>query len=109
MAGPSIAFKFTEYTPLDDLKFILEELLPYDNDQKIMKLEYRLPSYDNEWNIELNNFELKHVVNARAMWNTFFPYENKFLIDMDAKIERYVEDIFRMMERPPRRWYVSSM
>lgn len=100
---PSIAFKFTMYTPFDDLKFILEELLSYDDNQKIVKLEYRSPSADNEGNIEFNNFEFKTTKDVRALRNIFFHYENNFLIELDAKIERFVEDIVRMLERPHRR------
>lgn len=85
---PPIAFKFTTYTPFDDLKFILEELLSYN---------------DNEGNIEFNNFEFKTTKDVRALRNTFFHYENNFLIELDAKIERFVEDIVRMLERPHRR------
>lgn len=72
---PSIAFKFAdEYIPLGDLKFVLEELLPYDDNWKIMKFEYSPPSSNNEENIKFNMFELKTATDVMAMWNTFFCY-----------------------------------
>lgn len=36
-------FKFTEYTPFEDLKSILEMLLQYSDNRRIVKLEYRPP------------------------------------------------------------------
>lgn len=58
--------------PLGDLKYILHNLLPYDDSRKIVKIEYRMLSADNEGKIEFSNFERKTGADLRAMWNFFF-------------------------------------
>lgn len=74
----SIEFKFNEYTPLADPKYILENLLPYSDNWKIVKLEYCSLTIEHEWKIEFNKFEMETGADLRAMWNTFFYYNQKF-------------------------------
>lgn len=76
-ANPSIEFKFNEYTPLVDLKYILHNLLSYRDNRKIMKVEYRSPSINNEWNIKFINFELKTNADARLCGILFSVYKQK--------------------------------
>lgn len=102
---PSIKFKFTEYTPLVDLNFILENLLEYSDNRRIVKLEYRSSSIDNERNIQFKT-ELKTDADLRVMWNTFNRYETKGLIELNVTIARSIEDIMKMLKRPSWCWNV---
>lgn len=67
-----------EYTPLADKKYMPVSFLPYFDNKKIVKLEYRSSSIDKEGNIEFDNFEMKTGAYLRAMLNTFFYFETKF-------------------------------
>lgn len=80
----------------------MHNLLSYGDNRKILKSEYRLLSISNESKIEFNNDELKTDADVRAMWNTFFCFETKVSIKLEAMISRPVEDIVKMLKRPPR-------
>lgn len=45
-------------------------IAPYGHNRKIVKLEYRSPSIENEEKTEFNNFELKTGAGVSAIWNT---------------------------------------
>lgn len=66
-----------------------------------MKLEYRSPSIDNGGKSELKKFELKTQVDVRVMWNTYFRFETKVLLKLEATVQISVEDIMMMCKRPP--------
>lgn len=70
----------SQSTPLIDMKFILENLLLYSYNQRVVKLEYRSSSIDNEGKIQLNKFELKTNEDLRVTWSTFHCYKTKGLI-----------------------------
>lgn len=67
-----------------------------------MKFEYRWSSINNDDNIEYNNYELKTDANVRTMLNIFFCFETKVLIELDVTISKTVEDIVKMLKRPPK-------
>ena len=71
------------------------------DNRRIVKLEYRTSSIDNGGKIEFNKFELKTQADVRAMWNTYFRFETKVLLELEATISRSVEDIVKMLKRPP--------
>lgn len=48
-------FKLNEYTSFTYLQHEVHNLLRYEDNQKIVKVEYRSPSIKNEGKIELNN------------------------------------------------------
>lgn len=87
-ATPERKFKLNEYTSLTDIKYEIHHLLPYGDNWRIVKLEYRSPLIDNGEKIEFNNFELKTVVDVRVMWNTYFRFEIKVLLELEARISR---------------------
>lgn len=97
IAKHTIEFKFNEYTTIVDLNFILENLLPYFDNQKIVKLEYRSPSINNEGKIVFSNFEPKAGANVRVMWNIIFLLWNKMFdrvgCDGCEIDQRYYEDV----------------
>ena len=66
-----------------------------------MKFEYHSSSIDNRGKIEFNDFELKTDVDVRAMRNTFFRFETKVPLELKATISRSVEDIMKILKRPP--------
>lgn len=94
-ATPGRNFKLTEYTSLADIKDEIHYFLSYGDNRRIVKLEYRSPSINNEEKIEFNNFEPK--INVRAMWNIFFYFEIKIPLKLKAKIPRLVKDILKML------------
>ncbi|XP_050885549.1 uncharacterized protein LOC127091071 [Lathyrus oleraceus] len=98
---PVRMFKLIDFTSLEDIKDEIHYLLPYRDNRKIVKLEYRSPSIGNRGNIEFNKFELKTQAGVRAMWNTFFRFEIKVLLELEATISRSGEDILKMLRRPP--------
>ena len=99
-------FKLTNSTSLEDIKDEIHYLLPYRDKQRIVKLEYRSPSIDNEGKIELNKFKLKTQANVRAMWDTYFCFKTKIPLKLEAMLQRSVEDILKMYKRLPRYWNV---
>lgn len=90
---PSIKFKFNEYISFPDLKYILHNFLPYSDNKKLVKFEYRSPSIDNKGKIEFINFEQKTGAYLKAMWNTFFCYKMKVPIEVDTMISRSIDSI----------------
>lgn len=66
-AKPSLEFKVTKYTSLIDLKSIPENPLQYSNNWRIVKLEYRSLSIDNECKIQFNKFKLKTNENLKML------------------------------------------
>src|SRR4051812_23791953 len=57
---PGRTIKLNDYTSLDDIIDEIHYCLPYGDKQKIVKLEYRSLSVDNEGNVVYSNFELKN-------------------------------------------------
>ena len=101
-ATRSREFKFTVYTPIEDVREILQELVPYGDNRKVVKIEYRSPSIDKDGKLVFINRELKNGADLRAMWNTFDSFEEKVPIELDATLRRSVDDIMMMLQRPPR-------
>ncbi|CAL5191721.1 unnamed protein product [Lathyrus oleraceus] len=99
--APRRTFKLNEFTSLDDIKDEIHYLLPYGDNRKIVKLEYLSLSIDNRGKIEFRKFELKTQADVRAMWNTFFYFKIKVLLELEAMILRSVEDILKTCKRPP--------
>lgn len=66
----------------------------------MVKIEYRSPLIDNEGNIRFNKFELKIGEDLKVMWSIYHQYQTKDLIEVDAKIVRYVDDIIKMLKLP---------
>lgn len=100
------AFKLTDFTSLEDIKYEIHYLLPYGDKWRIVKLEYHSPLMVNEGKIEFNKFELKTQAGARVVWNTYFRYETKVSLELEATLQRSVEDILKMCKHPPRYWNV---
>ncbi|XP_058776951.1 uncharacterized protein LOC131651300 [Vicia villosa] len=101
-ATPSRKFKLTTYTPIEEVCVILHEFVPYSDNLKIVKIEYRMPSVDKDGKLVLINHELKNDADMRGMWNTYTSFEEKVLIELDATISRSVDDIIMMLQRPHR-------
>ncbi|XP_058777018.1 uncharacterized protein LOC131651371 [Vicia villosa] len=99
-ATPSREFKFTTLTPIEDVREILQELLPYNDNRKVVKIEYRSPSVDKDGKLVFINYELKNDVDMQAMWNTFTNFEEKVLIEVNATISRSTDDIIMMLQCP---------
>lgn len=92
--------KLTEFTSLEDIKYEIHQLLPYGDNRRILKLEYRSSSIDNERKIEFNKFEFKTQTDVRAMWNTYFCFKTKVLLELEATISKSAENIAKMLEHP---------
>ena len=95
-----LQFRFSQDTPLDELITILNSLLQYPENRKVVKLEYRSPSLDTEGKVKFTPFELKNDDDLEVMWETFQQYANKGLIELDAKLQRSAEDVIKMLRRP---------
>ncbi|KAI5409230.1 hypothetical protein KIW84_054869 [Lathyrus oleraceus] len=92
-------FKLTDFTFLEDIKEEIHYLLPYGDNRKIVKLENHSPSIDNIGNIEFNKFELKTQSDVRTMWNTYFRFETKVLLELETTISRSIKDILNISKR----------
>ena len=103
---PSREFKITVYTPIEEVRETLQKLVPYDEGRKVEKIEYRSPSIDNEGNLQFMNRELKNGDDLRAMWSAYRSFQEKVSIELDATLSRTVDDIMRMLQRPPEYWFV---
>lgn len=97
---PPIDFWLTEDTPLVVLKSKLDNLLQYTNKRKTFKIEYHLPSIDNEGKTKFNNFELKTYEDLKVMWKTYHRYKKKCLIEVDMTIVRFIGDIVKILKYP---------
>ncbi|XP_058726295.1 uncharacterized protein LOC131597625 [Vicia villosa] len=97
---PSRKLKFTKYTPIEDVLEILQKRVPYGDNRKVVKIEYRSPSVDKDGKLVFINCELKNDSDIWALWNTFTSFEEKVSIELDATISRSVDDIIRMLQRP---------
>ena len=64
---PARKFNLNKYTALAYLKYKLRNLLPHEDNRKIVKLNYYSPLIDNEWNIEFIKFEHKTDADVRTM------------------------------------------
>src|SRR4051812_45583022 len=84
-------FKLTDYISLDDIIDEIHYRLPYGDKRKVVKLEYRSPSIDNEGNIIYNNFELKNREDVLAMWRTNFDSEENIPLELEATVRRTIE------------------
>lgn len=82
-----------------DLKTKLNTLLRYPENRRVVKLMYRSSSLDSEGKIHFTNFERKTNKDLQVMWITFYIYTSKDLIEVDAEIERSVNDIINMLQR----------
>lgn len=45
--------------------------------------------------------ELKTQAGVRAIWNTYFRFETKIPLELEATVSRLVEDIAKMLKCPP--------
>lgn len=106
-AKSSIEFKFNDYNIFIDMKYILQNLLTYGDNRKIVKLEYYSPWIENKRKTEFRNFKLKMGAYVRATWNTFFHLETKVPIELDTTISRSVKDIIKKLEHPHGYWNVT--
>lgn len=62
---------------LINLKSKLNTLLWYKVNQRVIKLEYRSSSIDNEEKIRFTMFELKTDDDLKIMWSNFYRYPQK--------------------------------
>lgn len=83
------------------MQYEVHNILPYGDNRKIVKFEYRSPAINNECKIEFNNYELKKDADVRAMSNIFFRFETKDSIEVEARISISVEDIVKILKRLP--------
>ncbi|CAL5185986.1 unnamed protein product [Lathyrus oleraceus] len=95
-----LKFRICENIFLVDLKIKLNTFLRYLKNRRVVELEYRSPAIDNEGNIQFTMLELKTDDDLKVMWSAFYRYSTKGLIEVDVTIQRSVEDIIRMLQRP---------
>ncbi|XP_058776582.1 uncharacterized protein LOC131650896 [Vicia villosa] len=99
-AKPPLQFRFSEDTPLAELITILNSLLQYPKNRKVVKLEYRLPSLDADIKVQFTQFALKTDDDLKILWSTFRRYSTKGRIEVNAKIQRSGEYVIKMLQRP---------
>lgn len=95
-----LQFRVIEDTPLVDLISKPNTLLWYPKNQRVVKLEYRSPSFDNIRKIQFTNFELKTDEHLKFISSIFHYYASKGLIEVDVKITWSVKDIINMLQCP---------
>lgn len=94
-------FKLADFTTLENIKDEIHHLLPYRDNRKIVKLGYHSLSIDNKGNIDFSKFELKTRASVRTMWDTFFYFKEKVSLELEATLQRSIEDIQKMCKHPP--------
>ncbi|XP_058772016.1 uncharacterized protein LOC131645829 [Vicia villosa] len=95
---PPLQFRFSEGTHLAELISILNSILQYPENRKVVKLEYRSPSSDPEGKVQFTQFVLKTIDDLKVMWRAFRQYSTKDPIEVDAKIQRSGEDVIKMLQ-----------
>lgn len=94
-----VQFIVIEDIPLVDIKSNLNNLMWYLDNQKIVKLNYRSPSFDVEEKIQFKKFKLKINDDLRFIWSTFYRYEINCLVEVNVIISRSTENILKMLKR----------
>src|SRR3954471_4247779 len=64
-------FRFSRDTPFAELIPSLNTLLRYPENRKVVKLEYRSPSLNDEGHIKFTPFEIKNDEDLAVLWTTF--------------------------------------
>src|SRR4051812_49163743 len=96
----SFQFRFSRDTPFADLITSLNTLLQYPENQKVVKLEYRSPSLNDDGDVEFTPFEVKNDEDLAVLWATFDRFSLKGPIESDAKLERSGADVIKMLTHP---------
>ncbi|XP_058726385.1 uncharacterized protein LOC131597728 [Vicia villosa] len=96
----SFQFRFSRDTPFAELIPTLNSLLQYPENRKVVKLEYRSPSLDDEGDVQLTPLEVKNDEDLAVLWSTFVRYYSKGLIELNAKLQRSGADVIKMLCRP---------
>src|SRR3954464_1203612 len=92
--------RFSCDTPFAELITSLNTLLQYPENQKVVKLEYRSPSLNDEGDIEFTPFKIKNDEDLAVLWTTFDRFSSKGPIELDAKLQRSGADVIKMLTHP---------
>ena len=93
-------FRFSRDTPFAELIPSLNTLLHYPENRKVVKLEYRSPSLNDEGGIKFTPFEIKNDEDLAVLWTTFDRFSSKGPIELDAKLQRSADDVIKMLTHP---------
>src|SRR3954469_18898947 len=84
----SFQFRFSCDTSFAELITSLNTLLQYLENRKVVKLEYRSPSLNDEGDVDFTPFEVKNNEDLAVLWSTFDRFSSKDPIELDAKLQR---------------------
>ncbi|XP_050919013.1 uncharacterized protein LOC127136509 [Lathyrus oleraceus] len=100
-AAPPAEFRLPDGTiSLTTLTFKLNELLPDTDNENKRKIEFPEDWIDIDGRVKYNLIELKTNEDLTVMWRSFRCRLTKGLIELDAKISRFVDDIIKMLKCP---------
>ncbi|XP_058724840.1 uncharacterized protein LOC131596250 [Vicia villosa] len=99
--NPPTEFKLPDgATSLANLTYKLIELLPTNDNRRVRKIEFREDWFNSYEMVKYNLIELKTDEDVKALWKSFCRRITKGLIELDAQITRFVDDIMKMLKRP---------
>ncbi|XP_058774717.1 uncharacterized protein LOC131648989 [Vicia villosa] len=96
----SFQFRFSHDTLFAKLISSLNSLLQYPENRKVVKLEYRSPSLDDEGDVQFTPFDVKNDEDLAVIWITFDRFSSKGPIELDAKLQRSGADVIKMLTHP---------
>ncbi|XP_058772492.1 uncharacterized protein LOC131646478 [Vicia villosa] len=99
--NPVVEFKIPDdTTSLARLKEKMNELLTDSDNRRVTKIEFLEDWIDTNGRVKYNLIELKDDEDVKVMWKSFRRRITKGLIELDAQIQRSVDDIMKMLKRP---------
>ncbi|XP_058725458.1 uncharacterized protein LOC131596731 [Vicia villosa] len=97
---PTVQTKISDDTEsFATLKETLNNLLPDSDNRRVTKIEFREDWIDTNGRVKYNLIELKNDENVKTMWKSFRRRITKGPIELDAQIQRSVDDIMKCLIR----------
>ncbi|AES69413.1 hypothetical protein MTR_3g029630 [Medicago truncatula] len=100
---PPHLFRIRNDVTLSGLKDQLDQInrqLNYRDTRRVVGVEYRCPLSDSAGSLRLNRMKLTNDDDMITTFSVFGQHNTKGLIELDASLVRYVEQILKSLIRP---------
>ena len=98
---PIVEFKLSDGSEsFAALKETLNSLLPDSENRRVTKIEFREDYIGTDGWLKCNLIKLKNDEDVKAMWKSFCRRITKGPTELDAEIQRFVDDIMKMLKCP---------
>ena len=98
--NPPVDFKLPDGSEsFATMKEMLNNLLQDFDNRRVTKVEFREDWIDTNGRVKYNLIELKNDEDVKAMWKSFRRRITKGPIELDAQIQRSIDDIMKCLKR----------